>query len=110
MLFSRMVDLPRVRKNATASTAIGIEADTVRPILSAKYTLDAAKTMPRMAPRATARRVSSAGDWLGSTNGLNPEVWGLIAVAMRSGWEEVVRILRPAAAGRKARHRWRHPL
>ena len=36
MLFSRMVERPRVRKNATASTAMGIDADTVRPILSAR--------------------------------------------------------------------------
>src|SRR5262245_61111707 len=69
MLFSRMVERPSVRKNATESTAIGIEADTVRPILSARYTLEAAKTMPRIAPSTTARGVSSAGDWLGGTNG-----------------------------------------
>ena len=69
MLFSRMVERPSVRKNATDSTAIGIEAETVRPILSARYTLEAAKTMPRIAPRITARTVSSAGDWLGGTNG-----------------------------------------
>jgi hypothetical protein len=61
MLFSRMVDLPSVRKKATARTAIGIDAETVSPILSARYTLDAAKMMPRMAPRMTARGVSSAG-------------------------------------------------
>src|SRR3954453_17499662 len=67
MLFSRIVDLPRVLKKATASTAIGIEADTVRPILSARYTLEAANTMPRIAPRMTARSVSSAGDWLVGT-------------------------------------------
>ncbi len=36
MLFSRMVDLPRVLKKATARTAMGIDADTVRPILSAR--------------------------------------------------------------------------
>ena len=36
MLFSRMVERPRVRKKVTASTAIGIEAETVRPILSAR--------------------------------------------------------------------------
>jgi hypothetical protein len=67
MLFSRIVDLPRVRKNATARTAIGMEAETVRPILSARYTLEAANTMPRIAPRITARSVSSAGDWVGGT-------------------------------------------
>src|SRR3954462_4798051 len=69
MLFSRMVERPRVRKNATESTAIGIDAETVSPILSARYTLEAAKTMPRMAPSTTARMVSSAGAWLGGTNG-----------------------------------------
>ena len=36
MLFSRIVERPSVRKKATASTAMGIEADTVRPILSAR--------------------------------------------------------------------------
>ena len=36
MLFSRIVECPSVRKNATASTAIGIDADTVSPILSAR--------------------------------------------------------------------------
>jgi len=36
MLFSRMVERPSVRKKATDSTAIGIEADTVSPILSAR--------------------------------------------------------------------------
>jgi hypothetical protein len=36
MLFSRIVDFPSVRKNATARTAIGMEADTVSPILSAR--------------------------------------------------------------------------
>ena len=46
MLFSRIVERPRVRKKATESTAIGIDADTVSPILSARYTLDAAKTQP----------------------------------------------------------------
>jgi hypothetical protein len=36
MLFSRIVECPNVRKKATANTAIGIEADTVSPILSAR--------------------------------------------------------------------------
>src|SRR5690349_4623080 len=69
MLFSRMVDRPRVRKNATDSTAMGIEADTVSPILSARYTLEAANTIPRMAPRIRARTVSSAGDRDAGTKG-----------------------------------------
>src|SRR4029077_4235339 len=70
MLFSRIVERPRVRKKATESTAIGIEADTVRPILSARYTLDAANTSPSSAPRITARAVSSAGDVSVGTNGV----------------------------------------
>ena len=36
MLFSRIVECPSVRKKATESTAIGIEAETVSPILSAR--------------------------------------------------------------------------
>ena len=36
MLFSRIVDLPKRLKTAMASTAIGIEADTVRPARSAR--------------------------------------------------------------------------
>src|SRR6476469_5210849 len=69
MLFSRMVERPRVLKNATDSTAMGIEADTVSPILSARYTLEAANTSPRRAPRIRARAVSSAGDREAGTNG-----------------------------------------
>jgi hypothetical protein len=69
MLFSRIVERPRVRKKATERTAMGIEAETVRPILSARYTLDAAKTIPSSAPRSTARNVISAGLWLAGTKG-----------------------------------------
>ena len=36
MLFSRIVERPSVRKIVIASTAIGIEALTVRPIFSAR--------------------------------------------------------------------------
>ena len=36
MLFSRIVERPRVRKKATDRTAMGIEAETVRPILRAR--------------------------------------------------------------------------
>ncbi len=36
MLFSRMVDLPNRLKTAIASTAMGIEADTVRPARNAR--------------------------------------------------------------------------
>ena len=44
------------------STAIGMDAETVSPTLSARYTLDAAKITPSTAPRTSARTVSSAGD------------------------------------------------
>src|SRR5512134_934506 len=74
MLFSRIVERPRVRKKATARTAMGIEALTVRPILSARYTLEAAKTIPRIAPSARALGVNSAGCWLGGTKGWNAGV------------------------------------
>ena len=36
MLFSRMVDLPMYLKTPIASTAIGIDAETVRPAVSAR--------------------------------------------------------------------------
>ena len=50
MLLRRIDDLPPVafvtqRKIVIESTAIGIDALTVSPILSARYTLDAAKTI-----------------------------------------------------------------
>ncbi len=56
--------LPSVRKIAIESTAIGIDAETVRPTFTARYTDDAAKTIPRNEPRSNARNVNSVGDWL----------------------------------------------
>ena len=62
MLFSRIVDLLKRLKTAIASTAIGIEADTVSPARSARYTVTAPKMTPKMAPSTIALRVNSAGD------------------------------------------------
>src|SRR5262245_10717052 len=61
MLFSRMVARPRARKIVIDRTAMGIEALTVRPIFSARYTLEAPKMIPSSAPRTSERTVSSAG-------------------------------------------------
>ena len=61
MLFSRMVERPSQRKIVIDRTAMGIDALTVSPILSARYTFDAPKMSPSTTPSAMARRVSSAG-------------------------------------------------
>jgi len=61
MLFSRMVERPSQRKIVIDSTAIGIDALTVSPILSARYTFDAPKMSPSSTPSTIARTVSSAG-------------------------------------------------
>jgi hypothetical protein len=62
MLFSRIVERPSQRKIVIDSTAIGIDALTVSPILSARYTFDAPKMRPSTTPSAIARTVSSGGD------------------------------------------------
>ena len=41
------------------STATGIEADTVMPTFSTRYSDDAPKTMPSTAPTSTAGQVNS---------------------------------------------------
>jgi hypothetical protein len=51
------------------STAIGIDALTVRLTLSARYTLDAAKTRPSRTPRTMAPRVNSRGASVAGTYG-----------------------------------------
>src|SRR6185436_20530496 len=71
MLFSRMVALPKKRKMVIDRTAMGIDAETVSPTLSARYTEEAAKTTPRTEPRTTARSVSSAGVLLALMYGEN---------------------------------------
>src|SRR5262244_3186851 len=71
MLFSRIVDLPIFLKTAMARTAIGTEAETVRPARSARYTVAAPKKIPKNAPSRTALIVNSAGDSFGETYGRN---------------------------------------
>ncbi len=48
---------------------MGIDALTVRPIFSARYTFEAPKISPRITPRISARGVSSASDWDGEIYG-----------------------------------------
>src|SRR6266536_2040251 len=69
MLFSRIDVRPSARKMVIDSTAIGIDELTVRPILSARYTLDALKMRPSATPSSRARGVSSAGDCEAGTYG-----------------------------------------
>ncbi len=62
MLFSRMVEPPSFLSTEIASTAIGIEALTVRPARKPRYTVDAPKRSPNSAPITMALSVNSAGD------------------------------------------------
>ena len=73
ILFSRMVERPRTRNRVIESTAMGIEALTVMPTLSARYTEEAAKTIPSIAPMKTARKVNSRGDSWGEMKGLKSD-------------------------------------
>src|SRR5947208_464178 len=72
MLFSRMVEPPSFFNTEIASTAIGIDALTVRPARSPRYTVDAPKSSPNSTPMTTALRVNSAGDWFAGTYGWKP--------------------------------------
>ena len=47
------------RNSVIDSTATGIDADTVMPTLSTRYSDDAPKTMPSTAPTSTAGQVNS---------------------------------------------------
>ena len=71
MLFSRIVERPNARKTEIDSTAIGIDADTVRPTFSARYTVEAPNRTPNKAPKITALAVNSAGASVAGTNGSN---------------------------------------
>ncbi len=67
MLFSRIVadrvpvHFENARNSVIESTATGIDADTVIPTRRTRYSDDAPKTIPRIAPSATAVQVSSGG-------------------------------------------------
>src|SRR5215471_4968566 len=71
MLFSRIVEPPSFFSTEMASTAIGIDALTVRPARSPRYTVDAPNNRPKSEPRITARVVNSAGDCAALTYGWN---------------------------------------
>src|SRR3954470_9665983 len=71
MLFSRMVEPPSFLSTEIASTAIGIEALTVKPARKPRYTVDAPKSRPNNEPMTIALRVNSAGDCEGGTYGRN---------------------------------------
>src|SRR5829696_2899722 len=71
MLFSRIVEPPTRFRTEIASTAIGMEALTVRPARSPRYTVEAPKIRPKRTPSTIALAVNSAGDWLAGTYGWN---------------------------------------
>src|SRR5690349_2476658 len=71
MLFSRIVEPPSFLSTEIASTAIGIDALTVRPARRPRYTVDAPKSRPKSDPRKMARAVNSAGDCEALTYGWN---------------------------------------
>src|SRR6185503_11679690 len=71
ILFSRIVEPPSFLSTEMASTAIGIDALTVRPARRPRYTVEAPKIRPKIAPMMIARAVNSAGDCVGGTYGWN---------------------------------------
>src|ERR1017187_3856497 len=71
MLFSRIVVFPSFLRIVIAMTAIGIDADVVRPTFRPRQTEAAPKTIRRTDPSATARNVSSAGASEAGTQGWN---------------------------------------
>ena len=71
MLFSRMVEPPSRLSTEMASTAMGIDALTVRPARRPRYTVEAPKISPNSAPRMIARMVNSATDMLAAMYGWN---------------------------------------
>src|SRR6476660_527333 len=77
MLFSRIVAsrLPNIFENSlnrdSEMTATGIEALTVKPTFSTRYSEDAPQITPNIAPTITARTVNSRVDVSGATYGRN---------------------------------------
>ncbi len=59
MLFSRIVARPIARRRLIESTAMGMEAETVRPARRPTYTVTAPKMIPNSIPNRMARGVNS---------------------------------------------------
>src|SRR5262245_29819412 len=76
MLFSRIVEPPSFFRTEIASTAIGMDALTVRPARRPRYTVDAPNSSPKSEPRITARPVNSAGDCAALMYGWNAPCGG----------------------------------
>src|SRR5262245_37717414 len=72
MLFSRIVEPPSFFSTEIASTAIGIDALTVSPARSPRYTVDAPNRSPNNTPMTIAFSVNSGGDCVGETYGWKP--------------------------------------
>src|SRR4030095_12218973 len=92
MLFSRIVEPPRRLSTEMASTAMGIEALTVRPARRPRYTVDAPKIRPNNAPRMMARIVNSATDMFAATYGWNAAAGaaGLLGVEWAMGEDSIL--------------------
>jgi hypothetical protein len=60
MLFSRMVVFRNFLPSVIAITAIGIDAETVRPAFKARYTVEHPKIIPNNDPKNTDLIVNSA--------------------------------------------------
>src|SRR5215217_1198799 len=71
MLFSRMVVFKNRFPSVMAITAMGMDAETVRPALRARYTVAAPKIMPKSAPVRMDFRVNSAIFVSAGTKGRN---------------------------------------
>src|SRR6187549_1166977 len=71
MLFSRMVVFKYFLPRVIAITAMGIDAVTVRPARSARYTVEAPNKMPKSEPNTKDLIVNSAIETPGATYGRN---------------------------------------
>jgi len=71
ILFSKMVVLRKNLLSAMAITAMGMEAETVKPAFNARYTVAAPKMIPKQAPVMTAFHVNSFMAVSGAINGTN---------------------------------------
>ena len=84
---------------AMANTAIGMEAETVRPARSARYTVAAPKMMPKMAPRTMALSENSGTVCDAGMNGWNC----LAGSGMASPWAMATGYSGPLSPRREGR-------